>query len=361
MECFLLGLTKQEFGLELAIRVLAPIDAVRNNVIDERSFHSPAKEQNPKPSSFERDGPIIYPFKDKDGHCYFDVCSCITCEEANYESDEDIRIRRRKKKDPLYKRYLEGDTSIGPLGEGRYDFIVQYSDKKDEPKQEIMMINTDVFPPQEDFLKNNIAHRPKILSQAIDSSGPSQLSQAEKVLNWQTENLLPQNQLLSTINHKVDQLAEGYSNRLLVLQNLITEIHGRLGNLHQEMMTMAKHMLANTTQFRNKEAETTSLKNQLRGLQKCLESMIHNQQQANTYFDPLGNTSSGMPMYQGSYYPRFTLWSSDSKDKISITGLSILLRSLYISLWLDFNHLSSQDNAFKVSASKGIRISSQLK
>ncbi|KAF2554457.1 hypothetical protein F2Q68_00016847 [Brassica cretica] len=59
------------------------------------------------------------------------------------------------------------------------------------------------------------------------------------------------------------------------------------------MMTMAKHMLANTTQFRNKEAETTSLKNQLRGLQKCLESMIHNQQQANTYFDPLGNTSPG--------------------------------------------------------------------
>ena len=35
MECFFLGLTKQEFGLELAIRVLAPIDAVRNNVVCE--------------------------------------------------------------------------------------------------------------------------------------------------------------------------------------------------------------------------------------------------------------------------------------------------------------------------------------
>ncbi|KAF2566746.1 hypothetical protein F2Q68_00024184 [Brassica cretica] len=134
-----------------------------------------------------------------------------------------------------------------------------------------MMINPDEFPPQEEFLKNNIAHCPKILSQSVDSSGPSQLSQAEKVLNWQTENSLAQNQFLSTINHKVDQLTEGYNSRLLSLQNSVAEIHGRLGSLHQEMMTMAKHMMANTTQFRNKEAETTSLKSQLRDLQRCLE------------------------------------------------------------------------------------------
>ncbi|KAF2598295.1 hypothetical protein F2Q68_00012054 [Brassica cretica] len=111
--------------------------------IDEQSFHGPSKEQNPKPSSFEKVGTVIYPFKDKDGHCYFDVCSCDACDEASYESDEDIRIRRRKKKDPLHKRYLEGDTSVGPLGEGKYDFIVQYSDKKEEPRQQIMMINPD--------------------------------------------------------------------------------------------------------------------------------------------------------------------------------------------------------------------------
>ncbi|CAF1962644.1 hypothetical protein YC2023_082641 [Brassica napus] len=256
-------------------------------------------------STFSRNGTVIYPFKDKDEHCYFDVCSCAACNEASYESDEDIRIRRRKEKDPLYKRYLEGDTSVGPLGEGKYNFIVQYSDKKEEPRQQIMMINPDEFPPQEDFLKNNISHCPKILSQAVDSSGPNQLSQAEKVLNWQTENSLAQNQLLSIINHKVDQLAEGYNSRLLSLQNSITEIHGRLSSLHQEMMTMAKHMMANTTQFHNKKAEMTSLKSQLRDLKKCLESMIHNQQQTNTYFDPLGGTSSGMPMYQGSYSPGF--------------------------------------------------------
>ncbi|CAG7888373.1 unnamed protein product [Brassica rapa] len=275
-------------------------------------------------STFPRNGAVIYPFKDKDGHCYFDVCSCAAFDEASYiyESDEDIRKRRRKKKDPLYRRYLEGDTSVGPLGEGKYDFIVQYSDKKEEPRQHIMMINPNDFPPQEEFLKNNVAHCPKILSQAVDSSGPSQLSQAEKVLNWQTENSLAQNQLLSTINHKVDQLAEEYNSRLLSLQNSITKIHGRLGNLHQEMMTMAKHMMTNTTQFRNKEAETTSLKNQLRDLQRCLESMVQNQQ-TNAYFDPLRGTPSGIPMYQGSYSPGFLL-STNSKNKISISELTIL-------------------------------------
>ena len=34
---------------------------------------------------------------DEDGHQYIDVCSCTVCVEANYESDEDICIRRRKK------------------------------------------------------------------------------------------------------------------------------------------------------------------------------------------------------------------------------------------------------------------------
>lgn len=87
--------------------------------IDERSFYGPVKQQISKQGSFKRDGTIIYPFMDEDGHCYLDVCSCTACEEENYESDEDIRTRRRKKKDPLYKRYLGGDTSVCPLGEGK--------------------------------------------------------------------------------------------------------------------------------------------------------------------------------------------------------------------------------------------------
>ncbi|CAF2075903.1 unnamed protein product [Brassica oleracea var. botrytis] len=86
------------------------------------------------------------------------------------------------------------------------------------------------------------------------------------------------------------------------------------------MMTMARHMMADTTQFRNKGAEKTSLKNQLKDLQKFLESMIHNQQQANTYFDPLGSTSPGMPMYQGSYSPGFLFGHQTQKTRSPLPG-----------------------------------------
>ncbi|ESQ56343.1 hypothetical protein EUTSA_v10027218mg, partial [Eutrema salsugineum] len=253
---------------------------------------------------------------DEDGHQYFDICSCSVCEEAMYESDDEIRTRRRKKKDPLYKRYLEGDPTVGPLGEGngRYDFIVQYSEKKDE--NQIMMINTEDFPPSSDFTKDNIAHSPKILTRAINSSGPDQLSQGEKVLNWQTENAIAQNQLLKTINYKVDQLMENYIKRQTRLQSSITEIHGRLNNLHQEMMAMAQNMMVNTAQFRHKEAETASLKAQLKDLQRSLESMIYNQNPTSSYSNPFG----GMPMYQGTYSPGFLSSYTNQRPKTPVPG-----------------------------------------
>ncbi|KAG2315198.1 hypothetical protein Bca52824_018320 [Brassica carinata] len=181
-----------------------------------------------------------------------------------------------------------------------------------------MMIDPNDFPPQEDFIKDNIAHCPKILSQAINPSGPDEMSQAEKVLNWKTENSLAQNRLLSTINNKVDQLANGYNKRFQSLQGAITEIHGRLNNLHQEMMSMAKHMMVDTNQFRSKEAETASLKNQLKDLQSSLESMVRNQRQSNTYFNPL--ESASIPTYQGSYSPGFLSGYQSPKSRSPLPG-----------------------------------------
>lgn len=119
--------------------------------------------------------------------------------------------------------------------------------------------------------KEDIAHCPKILTRAINSSGPDQLSQWEKVLNWKTENALTQNQLLTSINNKVDQLSVSHNKRLRSLQISIIEIHVRLNNHHQEMTTMAQHMMVNTSNFRSKKAETASLNNQLKDLQKSLE------------------------------------------------------------------------------------------
>ncbi|ESQ37602.1 hypothetical protein EUTSA_v100029340mg, partial [Eutrema salsugineum] len=170
------------------------------------------------------------------------------------------------------------------------------------------------FPPSSDFTKDNIAHSPKILTRAINSSGPDQLSQGEKVLNWQTENAIAQNQLLKTINYKVDQLTENYIKRQTSLQSSITEIHGRLNNLHQEMMAMAQNMMVNTAQFRHKEAETASLKAQLKDLQRSLESMIYNQNPASSY--PFG----GMPTYQGTYSPGFLSGYTNQRPRTPAPG-----------------------------------------
>ncbi|KAG2313997.1 hypothetical protein Bca52824_017119 [Brassica carinata] len=117
--------------------------------VDEQDFYGPAKKQDiPKPCQFGKNGEIIYPFIDENGHCRFDVCNCTACSDAfwSYESDDEKRSRRRKKKDPLYKRYLEGDTSVGPLGDDKYNFIVEYSDKKNEPLHEVLMISPNTFP-----------------------------------------------------------------------------------------------------------------------------------------------------------------------------------------------------------------------
>ncbi|CAH2052389.1 unnamed protein product [Thlaspi arvense] len=99
------------------------------------------------------------------------------------------------------------------------------------------------------------------------------------------------------------------------LQSSIMEIHGRLSNLHQEMTAMAQHMMVNMSNFRNKEAETASLKNQLKDLQISLESMIHNQNQADTYFNLLGSMLSERPMYQG-----ISLWLSRALTNPSLPG-----------------------------------------
>ncbi|CAH2079394.1 unnamed protein product [Thlaspi arvense] len=137
-----------------------------------RSRH--LREQVPKPISFGQDGTVVYPFMDENEHQYFNVCSCAACMEDFYEFYEKIRKRRRKKKDSLYKRYLEGDPTVRPLGDGKYYFIIKYWEKWKEHK--IMMMQANNFPPYEDFTKDDIAHSPKILIRAINSSRPDQLS-----------------------------------------------------------------------------------------------------------------------------------------------------------------------------------------
>ncbi|KAL0863563.1 hypothetical protein Bca101_042681 [Brassica carinata] len=76
--------------------------------------------------------------------------------------------------------------------------------------------------------------------------------------------------------------------------------------------------MVDTNQFRSKEAETASLKNQLKDLQSSLESMVRNQRRSDTYFNPLESTS--IPTYQGSYSPGFLSGYQTPKSRSPLPG-----------------------------------------
>ena len=55
------------------------------------------------------------------------------------------------------------------------------------------------------------------------------LSQAEEVLNWQTENSLAQNSLLTKINHKVDGLMTAVEQGLGILSKKLQKYYKETG------------------------------------------------------------------------------------------------------------------------------------
>ncbi|KAK8497068.1 hypothetical protein V6N12_063849 [Hibiscus sabdariffa] len=99
---------------------------------------------------FAADGKFIYYFKHPEtGHCPWDMdCQCQACRELDfYEEIEDSyhqsynphKKKTKSKKNSihsqLYERWLQGDPSVGPLGEdnGKFIFLVDYGPKTSKP------------------------------------------------------------------------------------------------------------------------------------------------------------------------------------------------------------------------------------
>lgn len=149
-------------------------------------------------------------------HQFFDICECPDCLADDYEE-----IPHRKKKS-IKQRYDEGDSSVGTLGEpsGKFDYLVYYSCPKKKPdyssippspctpKQKrwrpklspvpsIAMYrpanNYDAnFPSLEDQNLNQTRTIYQVKNPtSTDAKGrPKVLSNAEAVLNWQSENVV---------------------------------------------------------------------------------------------------------------------------------------------------------------------------
>ncbi|KAK5826225.1 hypothetical protein PVK06_021141 [Gossypium arboreum] len=110
----------------------------------------PLCESSPERSliqSFSVDGKPLYMFKDPvTGHCPWALnCLCELCVDdrmtAWIDSMDKTTSKPRKKKkksstqSEFYKRWMEGDPNIGPLGEdnGKFIYLVDYSSHKSLP------------------------------------------------------------------------------------------------------------------------------------------------------------------------------------------------------------------------------------
>ncbi|OMO68338.1 hypothetical protein COLO4_29704 [Corchorus olitorius] len=81
--------------------------------------------------SFKTDDTPVYAFKDKDGHCPWDInCSCKACAQYFDELDgEEYKPKKkRSSQQKLQERYEAGDPEVGLLGEssGKFDNYVLY-------------------------------------------------------------------------------------------------------------------------------------------------------------------------------------------------------------------------------------------
>ncbi|KAK8999792.1 hypothetical protein V6N11_065288 [Hibiscus sabdariffa] len=231
---------------------------------------------------FAADGKPIYYFRDPvTGHCPWDEdCSCEACRELSFyeemigghhqsyspHKNKQRKSRKKSTHSQLYKRWMQGDPSVGPLGEdnGRFIYLVDYGSKSSKPElpqipllptqspskqpptpQKIRPENlvqpcykkvqkwvkknpqpeptpqlhsdqiTSVlmfqptsstydkdFPPLEEFTEKEFKHAPKIPTPLHGE----RTSAAEATLNWQTENSIAQNTALQRIDSKVTQM-----------------------------------------------------------------------------------------------------------------------------------------------------------
>ncbi|KAK8480289.1 hypothetical protein V6N11_057059 [Hibiscus sabdariffa] len=151
---------------------------------------------------FAADGKPIYYFKDPvTGHCPWDEdCSCEACKDLSfYEemtgsyhqsySPHKRRQRKSKKKSihsQLYRRWMQGDPSVGPLGEdnGRFIFLVDYGSKSSKPELAQIPPSSTQNPPKQ-------PHFPPSTPQRIKSENLVQPCY-KKIQKWVKRNPQPE-------------------------------------------------------------------------------------------------------------------------------------------------------------------------
>ncbi|KAL2499233.1 Uncharacterized protein Adt_24783 [Abeliophyllum distichum] len=247
--------------------------------------------------AFDSDGKPIY-VQSHEGHIYWDVCFCKRCTKRTGSDNRLIRSSQHK----LQKEYEQNSPHVGLLGEpsGKFDYYVTYTPppRTDDPIVPTGWTDDDDYddhyqrhkkwdwsnpepesspslmfqPPLEDFPslsnfdKGLSTHFWKVKNPTTRSPDGSinQLSPAEKVLNWQSENVVQQNRLLQKIDQSQQRIEKAFQHQTQALLSPLETCRQRIEEVTSEIMDLLSRRLPFDAQ-----GELRSLKHQLNFIENC--------------------------------------------------------------------------------------------
>ncbi|RDX86622.1 hypothetical protein CR513_32028, partial [Mucuna pruriens] len=198
-----------------------------------------------------------------------------------------VGIHRQRKPDPdwIHKRGLEilQERNLLPTTSCIKKIISPVMEKIPSPIPCMMFTEAD-FPPMERKVDvtTKVTTKPHISSSEIGTDGrPKPLSQAEEVLNWQTENARAQNLLLKKIDDKVNKISstvDKCDERLEVLSERMRKLY------HQLTAEISKNeeewrKLKFGEESNKKEREVRRLKAELYELENYIERKMRERQE----------------------------------------------------------------------------------
>ncbi|KAL2471551.1 Reverse transcriptase domain-containing protein [Abeliophyllum distichum] len=242
--------------------------------------------------TFDSDGKPIY-VQSHEGHIYWDVFFCKRCTKRTESDNRMIRSSQHK----LQKEYEQKSPHVGLLGEpsGKFDYYVTYtppprtddpivptgwtddddyddhyqwhkkwdwSNPEPEPSPSFMFQSPlKDFPPLSNFDKGLSTHSWKVKNPTTRSPDGSvnQLSPAEKVLNWQSENAVQQNKLLQKIDQSQQRIEKAFQHQTQAFLSPLEACRQRIEEVTSEIMDLLSKRLP----FDAQEGELRSLKHQL--------------------------------------------------------------------------------------------------
>jgi hypothetical protein len=172
--------------------------------------------------------------------------------------DDSPKQKRKSFGKKLKARYNQGDRTVDTLGQpfGKFDYLVKYTPPSWASPEHVPTISMyqltrpydDDFPALQEQVKDRVHTFPQVHNpQGVNADGrPKQVTQAEAVLNWQSQNAIAQNSILHRIESKVDlvqtnlkKMTISVDSRILHLEQLYVEIQQRISTIHEYLILQA--------------------------------------------------------------------------------------------------------------------------